>query len=188
MLSCYHLEHPLLYQYLPWKRIQKTADLASRFLTLNHRHLMASGKRPQLSRVAKAKVSYDAQIVWDPDVPSENLHVERIQVLNGQAYSHKNFALADDILMKVFMGSKLFNSKKWSGLTPELASTSPSARKFLSDIPDEVLLQLAKQCSGLTHPQSGDCLSTTVDHCMDIFLNCKMFQSLGVEWEQAMKQ
>lgn len=168
---------------------------APRDLNCDHHHhrarllksAMNNDSRPRLHRNAKNNVSYTPPTTWDPNIPSEDPHIQRIVSLNEEAFPHKIMANVDDFIMRWLFGSKL--SARWSSVTPELASNAAAAENnLLSNIPEDTLLEINRKCRKLTHPGPDDDLSTTVDDCMSVLLQYKVIQLQSGKWKACAKQ
>lgn len=164
-------------------------------LNCNHHHhyarllkaAMNDDSRPRLHRSAKKNVSYTPPTIWDPNIPSEDPHIQGIVSLNEEAFPHKIFADADDFIMRWLFGSKL--AARWSSVTPQLASNAAAAQNnLLSNIPEDTLLEINRKCRKLTHPGPDDNLTTTVDDCMSVLLQYEVIRLRSSKWKACAKQ
>lgn len=160
---------------------------------LNHHHsqyletAMASERRARLPRNAKKNVDYTPPATWDPNVPSDDPHIQKIESLNQEAFPHAIAADADDFIMNWLFGSKL--TARWSSVTPQRAS-NPSAleNSLLDNLSENTLLEINRACRSLTHPKPDDDLFTTVDECMSVLLRYPKIHSKCAKWKACARQ
>lgn len=175
----------------PWKTINRQKWRSSH---LNHNHdattnveLMTTTSRPRLPRSVKQDAYYNSPAGWDPDVPSDDPHIEMIERLNQQGFPHNAFAEADDVLMKTLFMTKA-KSHRWAAIVPELASSSRSSRRYIDSIHQDMLSNISKRCNALTHPEPQSDLTRTVQQSLSVFREFPIFQNRGSHWEAALQQ
>lgn len=139
---------------------------------------MSTSTRPRLPRQAKTTVTYQADDLYDPAVPTENPLYQQVNALNDENYPAKPFAALDDDIVFMLFASKYIKTHRWNSMRPDRSSTSKSKaapnEKYI-----ETMTEAQQECFELTHPEIKDPirpLETVVTECVDILFKYDIFQ------------
>ena len=119
------------------------------------RACMSLSKRSAYPREAKRQSTYSFDFAWHPSSPhTDPVHL-RLDECNRESYPYALFALADDLLVRAFFGSKA-TSRRWNDVVPASASHS---RLLTSKRAGEDIRAAANACSFLTNTPVSDILA-----------------------------